>query len=506
MKKILFFMFVVLCTGCGKDEPVLIINLSAESLNFPSSGGEQSFTLESNAIRMLIDCDATWLSYAWEYKSSRIVDVTVTVSANTNIAQRTATITFSTNEENKRFVKVTQDGSTSIFGNGIVAAQAYGGGDGTQHSPYLISDAQQLKRLVDIVNFNHLNYANNYFKLMTDIEVTANEWIPIGSFRGRFDGNGYTIKGTLKSENYGSFGFFGALNGGARISNLTIAATVSNESAGSSSTGAIAGTCSGFQSDSVIISNCHITGRINGGISSTSYPVTGGITGRTSITAIRNCDISNHINGRGNGETGGIAASSLASEITNCKTLASASVSGNYNVGGIVGFLDWDTKINDCANDAVITCGLDSYNVGGIAGINRGGLISNCTNNASISCEFLGNTGGITGSNGDIIGSNQQNAIIVNCTNYGDISNFFDYLSSTGGITGMNRGVIHTSLNTGTITGISGYYRSNIGGIAGENDGQIYACCTNIGSHPDIGYPLDWWGLDPCPDGHAQRE
>jgi hypothetical protein len=91
---------------------------------------------------------------------------------------------------------VEQDARGTEFGNGITAAAEYGGGNGTQASPYQINNARQLKKLVDEGN------AYGYFKLNTDIEVTAYEWIPIGYFRGTFDGGGHTISGTMRSSQY----------------------------------------------------------------------------------------------------------------------------------------------------------------------------------------------------------------------------------------------------------------------------------------------------------------
>ena len=445
---LLAVMFIILCTGCNEDKFVLSLNLSTNKLDFPSSGGNQMFTIECNAYYAEIGSDAPWLSWNWDYISSRAVEVTVTAAANTSATPRTATITISTIDDVKRTISVTQDGTLPIFNNGIVAASNFGGGDGSQNSPYLIADAKQLKRLADKVNNDHQNYANTFFKLMADIEVTANEWIPIGhsnAFRGDFDGNGHTIKGILQSNKFGYFGFFGQIVFGARISNLTIAATVINEfSESSASTGAIAG----------FISN---------------------------------------------------------SEITNCKTLASASISGGGYIGGIAGRVDLG-NINDCINDAFITWKSNTYLVGGIAGNNRryadgnnAGIINNCINNGVISGEYQATIGGI-------VGSNENYAIIIHCTNTNDVSNLYDGMTLVGGIAGENKGVIHTSLNTGNITGYEYYYYWSVGGIAGENRGDIYSCCTNLGTLYNLqGYTgwaeigEGWQQLEPCPDGHTKR-
>ena len=496
-------------------------------------------------------------------------EITVSLTENTTDALRTATLTVTSGNQSRQ-VTVEQDtkGST-VFNNNIVAAPSFGGGDGTQGDPYLIYNAQHLKKLVDDVNISRKDYANTCFKLMTDIEVTADEWIPIGygdfnnsnsSFRGNFEGNGHTISGTLKSDKYIVFGFIGQLNGNALISNLTIAATVKNEGyfASTSSsvqthTGAIAGT--GWN-ENVIISNCHITGTVTGGVA--NFSSTGGVLGSGSAT-IQNCDISRNITGgsaadilitnddgsswiNGSAYTGGIVGWG-GGEITNCTVFNSATIIGNVcktpSTGGIAG---WNTaRIYDCTNHANVTgdSNTGNSNTGGIVGANYG-EINNCTNTSTVTGgtnSFIGaHTGGIAGVNenyiinctvsaigmvvggggganvtGGIAGTNDRsNGNITNCTNNATVSG--SYL--VGGLVGSNDGEIHTSLNTGNITGADFDGSYHTGGLAGENSynvyTHIYSCCTNRGTvngqaantNNQIGNGKD---VEPCPDGHTKR-
>ena len=530
---VLLLLFLMSLTGCPKDgdndldddgkddtkEVVIKIDLSTSRLDFTSSGGDLQFTLESNASTVIISCEERWLLFEWNYISSRAIDVKVIAAANTSASQRTAIITFSAGEENRRTITVTQDGNSPVFSNGIVAAVGYGGGDGSKESPYLIADARQLKRLADEVNNNRQTYTGTCFKLMADIEVTASEWIPIGqnltvSFHGNFDGNGHTVKGALKSDNFRYFGFFGYLRDGARVSGLTIAATVvNNYTESSAATGGISGTATSYPPDSVVISNCHVTGQVTGGLVSTSYPSTGGIIGSIGIfCAISNCDVSGSVTGSEKSATGGIVGSNMSDgEITNCKTHAFTSITGGSYIGGIAGTNHWDGKISDCTNDAVIISGSNTYYGGGIVGSNngfdsgeRGGVISNCTNNGAISGVYSAGCGGITG-------ENQKYALIIDCTNNADVTNErTSGLPASGGITGENRGIIHTCLNIGNIKGNDQYH----GGIAGRSNDYVYDCNTNLGELYDLnGRYGGWrdignlWGNPtPCPDGHAKRQ
>ena len=227
----------------------------------------------------------------------------------------------------------------SEFDNNIVAAKSFGSGKGTQSNPYLIFNINHLKKLVDDVN-NGNSYANTYFRLTTDIQVTADEWILIGvkingpTFNGNFDGGDHIISGILKSDRHKTFGFFGAIDGDARITNLTIAATVQSEG---TYTGAIAG-----ESWSANINNCRITGTVKGGDS------TGGILGISYHTTIRNCDVCNTITGEGN--AGGIVGTFYGEEIHT--SLNTGDIFGYPgHTGGLVGRQYVDSHIYSCCTN-----------------------------------------------------------------------------------------------------------------------------------------------------------
>ena len=113
-----------------------------------------------------------------------------------------------------------------------ICAASYGGGKGTQASPYLISnDAQLAKLAFDINNGKNLD---KHFKITADIDLSKAIWTPIGStvydsnktFKGTLDGNGHVISnlyfdwyGTKNGDN--CFGLFSTIGGGT-ISNLII--------------------------------------------------------------------------------------------------------------------------------------------------------------------------------------------------------------------------------------------------------------------------------------------
>ena len=92
-------------------------------------------------------------------------------------------------------------------------------GDGTEESPYLIENAADLISFRDSVN-NGNNYLNKYILQTTDIDLSGEEWIPIGIyedggsnyFYGTYDGGGHAVT-NLQIHDKGNNGFFGRLGG-----------------------------------------------------------------------------------------------------------------------------------------------------------------------------------------------------------------------------------------------------------------------------------------------------
>ena len=125
------------------------------------------------------------------------------------------------------------------------SASYFHGGAGTENNPYLIANGEQLAHLANLINSSsNGQYAEKFFRLAGDIDLGGREWTPIGdgagenesserSFRGHFDGNGYTISNFRITAYNGEFvGLFGYVDGGC-VENLQINDFVIDVSAGS---------------------------------------------------------------------------------------------------------------------------------------------------------------------------------------------------------------------------------------------------------------------------------
>lgn len=199
-------------------------------------------------------------------------------------------------------------------------------------------------------------------------------------------------------------------------------------------------------------------------------------------------------------------------------TVASTDTSNPYlMIGGIVGAVNagtvsycssTDTKTKEITmdNDNSYTATIQNHSrkvyhmaQGGIAGYNAG-TVYFCTNDASVMNFVLTTaTKGGTASNnnsryydvGGIVGLNDANGTVTECTNNGLFeSRSTPRIQKIGGVVGYNKGTVESSSNTSTGTiylttsNISPYNVrvGEVGGVIGNNSGNV----TNVQNAADI--------------------
>ncbi|WP_253287612.1 stalk domain-containing protein [Anaerotignum sp. MSJ-24] len=182
-------------------------------------------------------------------------------------------------------------------------------GKGTQASPYLIQNRDDLIKLRDRVN-SETGYAGNYFKQTTDIDLDGIEWIPIGTddsaktkFKGIYDGDGHEITNLNNSDGRYYGGLFGDITG--TVKNLAVidcnitttiyygGAIVANGGTIENcySTGTVYapnGSAGGISGNGSTIKNCYSTATVSGktaaGIGANATEITGCVSFNDSIT------------------------------------------------------------------------------------------------------------------------------------------------------------------------------------------------------------------------------
>ncbi|MBC5604337.1 hypothetical protein [Bacteroides difficilis] len=322
------------------------------------------------------------------------------------------------------------------------------GGDGSESSPYIVADGEQLAAMMT-------NAPSSYIVLQNDIQL-AGEWAMIGEFAGDLDGKGYTVTGlkiNAKDANSGfvktnkgtihdlkfvdvdvaatkSFGTIAGINQGT-VRDIEVSGKIV-----STNTGDLLGGIVGDNLAQGVIENCYV----NLDMTATCGMV-GGIAGRNKGTGseaiVRNCTSEGTLTVTGSktriaGIVGRGEGPDLIKGCLSSMTIT-ATTSGANGVGGIFGANNNnDMKIEECMFTGTVRSGND---VGGIAGV--GVNVLNClVENASVSNTVSGSNGNAAG----ICGTNKKyatNCIVRNT----DIS----------GIVGTSKAV----------TGINGNYQNN---------------------------------------------
>lgn len=241
----------------------------------------------------------------------------------------------------------------AVWGNATWSNEVSNGlqGSGTEAEPYLISTAADLAYLANKVNTQTATPTYEYYKMTDNINLTYNEWVPIGIygnenqyFYGSFDGNGYTISDlyiTQPNQNYvGLFGYAKDSN----IKNLTVTGAIESITADNAfHLGGIVGYTNNVNLNGLSAKYFNIGGiTANSGTSSV-----GTIAGKTENGKIERCiseDCS--INLKSGQYNAGMIAGYCTSDMADCDVIstdeglfsAASSVNNSY-IGGICGQL-----------------------------------------------------------------------------------------------------------------------------------------------------------------------
>jgi hypothetical protein len=336
-------------------------------------------------------------------------------------------------------------------------------GQGTQSSPYLIENAQQLAYIAEMVNGGVTHYDNTYFRLTTSVRIDSiTPWEPIGLnetyyFGGHFDGDNHLVT-LYTSSNFQFVGVFGYVKSGC-ISNLSSAGRIQVNRTKAATMHTYTGGICGYTTSR--LNNCHNTTEIFLLCSTSSdvacYSYAGGICGY-STAIIEGCH-----------NIGDISCSTIAGGSYYCESCAagicgysSSSISDSYNIGNVTS--------SYILNSATSNYEKNSY-AGGICGkLLAGSNITSCHNLGSISSNVR--AGGICGSAGNGV----TGSVIKECYNTGNVSS----RSYAGGISG-HLGSILNCYNTGAISSQDNY----AGGICGYAQFNSYyppiTNCYNVG-------------------------
>ena len=372
-------------------------------------------------------------------------------------------------------------------------------GTGTSADPYVISSAEELKKM---------NNSSAYFKLGDNIKINdvselfdkdlipevngAEAWTPIENFTGTLDGANFYITGLYVTEENANGGLFATLNGATiQNVNLEFALVESDEYAG-----ILAAKAEGETS----ISGCIATGSV---IGMTTKPMNtaGGLVGFVGKDAtVSTCASYATVTGATSysANVGGLVGLNYGT-ITKCGYLGNVYGTATYydaTIGGIAGYNAGN--IDNCRNAGDIggesTAHVNDCYVGGIAGLNKGNIES-CENddNSTISVQNFTNGDSICAAGG-IVGMTVDGDVDA-CTNNGAITGLYSYCGGIAGIAISDSGE-HSIANcdntdTGDITSEYGVAGGIVGRAAAAGEGYVsiklhISNCYNSGDHDGI--------------------
>ena len=322
-----------------------------------------------------------------------------------------------------------------------------------------ISTAKQLAGLAKIVNEGTDNFEDKTIKLMGDIDLGDDEWLPIGKsdkmFAGTFDGNGKTISNMTIEKEYAAFMAYTSEN--VTIENITF------ENVNINSTKHAAGVVC-IAAKGLTLENIKVSGKIT----ATSYA--GGIVHNATDISIEDCENNANINAS---RAAGIASwVTSGANIKNVKN--TGNITGTTGASGIAhGFAG---SISNAINEGDVKS-TGEEPAAGIAGVQ----------NAASTYEYCFNYGDVTttkdnpnSSAAGILGHTPgTEAKFSYCANYGNVIAEQSYAAGIG-YSLYGTVVANYCYNAGAVTGADG-----AGAIApkaqyGANDTANY--CLNAGT------------------------
>lgn len=362
-------------------------------------------------------------------------------------------------------------------------------GSGSEDDPYLISTAEELAGLAEVLKENRdSEYASCFYKQTADIYINdafdysntvmaENMWTPIGTdnyrgsvFKGTYDGGGFTVYGLYMKGNSQKIGLFGNVEN-ATFKNVNLKNGYVGYVPTNPNYTAYIGALVSYGKN-ITVTDCtnYVT------VDSLDYAdYAGGLVGYTDGITAENCvNYGNISGGVAGGIVGYVSSSSTETLIsfTNCKNcgeIINTDYSNNAQTGGIAGRISnsygyANATFNGCINEGYVYAKMGNCTAG-IVGIADRAKISYCENRADI--------GGTAG----IIGYSNNYSSIEYCKNYGDVVSNYNFAAGIAGTAHY----ISNCENYGNITA-----KNDAGGIAVYYESAYIELCTNKGNVTSI--------------------
>lgn len=234
-------------------------------------------------------------------------------------------------------------------------------GKGTDESPYLIQNSDDIETLAELVNSGDEAYISSFYKLTDDVSLAGINHTPIGTseypFSGSFDGGLYIIKDLYINSSEQYLGFFGVTEN-AELNNIVIEnADITSTSEDILFAGILAGSMIVADvEDCFYVSKCSVQGNVTATSQKNAYAagVTAKCNVKNGLLIFLDCHITASISAEGSGSTycGGVIGNMSATNsgfvsVMNCIVEGSVSAeSKNLHsyAGGVTAFANQQEK------------------------------------------------------------------------------------------------------------------------------------------------------------------
>lgn len=395
-------------------------------------------------------------------------------------AAYTGTITFDENCSISGYIDLSGNPATNVVINGTTYSQpdgryVYIDNNDVSYGFTKIATPDQLKAFAADVN-NGADYSGKVVKLTADIDLTGEEWAPIGTaehpFSGTFDGNGKTIS-NLKITTGNYAGLFGYVS----------TATIKN----------------------VKLANADVSG------DERMATLIGKITGNATVTNCSN-DAASSVTGS-DSNTGGLIGEIVNGTVALTNLVNNAAVentkSSNSRAGGVVAQVTTGANVTltNCTNNGAVKTN-NGY-AGGIVSAYQSGTmnIKNCVNKGTLDGAYKGNMLGWYTSIRSITISSDTNEFDINAIGCIDIAISSD-MSLYGKHYFVNKKADLTGVNDTAQTFSEIFKAEKIGNSPKELWDKLiafYAFAAKTNSNFE-GYPKDYWSMFNHPTGYSDPD
>lgn len=359
-------------------------------------------------------------------------------------------------------------------------------GDGTEESPYIISNAEEWNELASYMEGTQNNLAGRFVKVAADIDFTSTPLASIGNdgltyFGATLDGDGRKLSGIALTTDNSYQGVFGTIGESGTVKNLTIAGKITSAN---TYTGGFAGKLYGTLDNCVSLLD----------ITSTKSNVAGIVGYAYSGAVLNRCVNKGTVSGSNTNIAGVASATDAGVTFTDCGnegTVENTSAKSNYTAG-LVGTALPGT-FTRCYNTGsiVIKNSTAVSNVAGLVAYANGYAdaptytFTDCYNKADIDAKAV--VAGLVA----LVGKSDAILKMSGCYNEGDVTAVATSETSSSPTAGLsvyytpgsvfencwNKGMVMSQKNV-WVAGITAYY---MGRITAETP-VLVKNCYNTGS------------------------